>query len=147
MDNLYFDNATRTYERDPASYANFWAADEPEAGPEPYDKQFTLSGLDPKAQYYFRLKCVGVNEDGLNPDLDRDGDGFPDCMDSCPDDPLKAEPGICGCGMAENDSELIYVAPPPAGDNDNTGMSPASPPLPKFNTPSIRAEPFRKTKS
>ncbi|HAW96642.1 MAG TPA: hypothetical protein DCX60_10225, partial [Phycisphaerales bacterium] len=32
---------------------------------------------------------------------DRDGDGVPDTLDGCPDDPNKTQPGNCGCGTAE----------------------------------------------
>lgn len=32
---------------------------------------------------------------------DRDNDGTLDCNDKCPDDPLKIEPGKCGCGVPE----------------------------------------------
>ena len=30
---------------------------------------------------------------------DSDGDGVMDCVDGCPDDPNKSEPGQCGCGL------------------------------------------------
>ncbi len=32
---------------------------------------------------------------------DTDGDGTDDCSDSCPTDPDKVEPELCGCGIAE----------------------------------------------
>ncbi len=38
--------------------------------------------------------------------LDRDGDGTPDHLDDCPDDPLKTEAGFCGCGEPETDTDL-----------------------------------------
>jgi CSLREA domain-containing protein len=41
---------------------------------------------------------------------DSDGDGVPDVIDGCPDDPDKADPGVCGCGV------------PDAGDTDGDGM-------------------------
>lgn len=31
---------------------------------------------------------------------DRDNDGTPDCLDGCPDDPIKIFPGLCGCGVS-----------------------------------------------
>ena len=34
---------------------------------------------------------------------DSDGDGTPDCTDICSQDPAKTEPGLCGCGMTDND--------------------------------------------
>jgi cysteine-rich repeat protein len=32
---------------------------------------------------------------------DTDGDGTPDCLDQCPNDPSKTAPGLCGCGAPE----------------------------------------------
>ena len=37
--------------------------------------------------------------------VDTDGDGTMDCIDDCPDDPAKTEPGACGCGVADTDGE------------------------------------------
>ncbi|NTV12765.1 MAG: hypothetical protein HGA96_02335 [Desulfobulbaceae bacterium] len=43
--------------------------------------------------------------------LDSDGDGVDDATDVCPADPLKAaNPGQCGCGVAEIDSDYDGVA-------------------------------------
>ncbi|MBK8914347.1 MAG: hypothetical protein IPM64_07035 [Phycisphaerales bacterium] len=42
---------------------------------------------------------------------DRDDDGVGDACDDCPDDPFKAAPGLCGCGVPEA-----------AGDSDNDGV-------------------------
>jgi hypothetical protein len=47
-------------------------------------------------------------EDGPGPpavDPDRDGDGTPDRIDGCPDDPDKIDPGVCGCGEPETDAD------------------------------------------
>ncbi len=41
----------------------------------------------------------------LNCDVDTDGDGTPDHVDSCPLDPDKVELGVCGCGIADIDSD------------------------------------------
>jgi hypothetical protein len=41
---------------------------------------------------------------------DGDGDGAADCVDGCPDDPLKVAPGICGCGVSDVDSDGDGVA-------------------------------------
>ncbi|MEK6642630.1 MAG: thrombospondin type 3 repeat-containing protein [Planctomycetota bacterium] len=41
----------------------------------------------------------------INPALDSDGDGTPDCTDGCPNDALKIAPGICGCGVADTDTD------------------------------------------
>lgn len=49
----------------------------------------------------------GLNESGLlvdafdAPGIDSDGDGYADCNDGCPTDPLKVAPGACGCGVAD----------------------------------------------
>lgn len=41
--------------------------------------------------------------DGSSDDADRDGDGSPDCLDSCPEDANKTEdPGRCGCGLPDS---------------------------------------------
>ena len=34
--------------------------------------------------------------------VDTDGDGTPDTVDNCPDDPDKTEPGLSGCGNPED---------------------------------------------
>jgi choice-of-anchor B domain-containing protein len=47
--------------------------------------------------------CPAGNEEcgcGLD---DRDGDGTPDCDDTCPDDPNKVQAGVCGCDVADDD--------------------------------------------
>lgn len=36
---------------------------------------------------------------------DSDGDGVCDEFDNCPNDPLKTEPGACGCGALDTDSD------------------------------------------
>ena len=33
---------------------------------------------------------------------DSDGDGIPDASDDCPNDPFKAAPGRCGCGVSDS---------------------------------------------
>lgn len=48
---------------------------------------------------------------------DRDGDGTPDCNDGCPDDPAKTSPGVCGCGVADADTNNDGVVDCPAGMN------------------------------
>lgn len=45
-------------------------------------------------------KCVGGTT-GIT-SADADNDGIPDCKDLCPADPLKSEPGLCGCNVDEN---------------------------------------------
>lgn len=46
---------------------------------------------------------------------DSDGDGTGDACDGCPNDPLKQDPGICGCGVPELDSDGDGV--PDCADN------------------------------
>ncbi|MBL8863336.1 MAG: HYR domain-containing protein [Planctomycetes bacterium] len=36
---------------------------------------------------------------------DSDADGVVDCLDGCPADPLKTDPGACGCGVSEDDPD------------------------------------------
>ena len=36
--------------------------------------------------------------------VDTDGDGTLDCQEYCPLDPNKLEPGVCGCGVPDVDS-------------------------------------------
>ncbi len=38
-------------------------------------------------------------------ELDTDGDGVIDDCDLCPNDPLKSDPGLCGCGVPDFDSD------------------------------------------
>jgi len=63
--------------------------------------------------------CISIDCDG-------DGDGTADCIDGCPDDPNKTEPGDCGCGVADEDANnngvsdcLETICP---GDIDDTGF-------------------------
>jgi photosystem II stability/assembly factor-like uncharacterized protein len=42
--------------------------------------------------------------------IDTDDDGTPDCADDCPEDPLKTEPGQCGCGASDADPDVDGVA-------------------------------------
>lgn len=37
--------------------------------------------------------------------VDSDGDGSPDMSDACPADPLRIDPGLCGCGMIGRDTD------------------------------------------
>jgi hypothetical protein len=46
-----------------------------------------------------------ANNSGGVADTDTDSDGAPDCNDECPSDPVKTEPGVCGCGNPDTDNE------------------------------------------
>jgi len=58
---------------------------------------------------------------------DADGDGFNDNCEQCPNDPDKVEPGVCGCGVpdvdSDNDGLLDCVDDCPYGiDVDGNGI-------------------------
>ncbi len=44
-------------------------------------------------------------------DPDSDGDGTPDTLDGCPEDPDKTNPGECGCGVAESPTCGVDACP------------------------------------
>ncbi len=46
------------------------------------------------------------------PDTDTDGDGTPNCIDGCPNDPLKIAPGVCGCGVSDTTPPSITSCAP-----------------------------------
>ncbi len=48
--------------------------------------------------------CDG-NGNCVNTIIDSDGDGTADCVDGCPDDPNKTDPGVCGCGVVEDTAD------------------------------------------
>jgi len=52
--------------------------------------------------------CGDVDNCPNTPNLDQanlDGDGAGDACDGCPDDADKTEPGVCGCGVADDDTD------------------------------------------
>ncbi|MGM5471000.1 T9SS type A sorting domain-containing protein [Flavobacteriaceae bacterium LMO-SS05] len=57
---------------------------------------------------------------GFDDLADADGDNIPDGCDACPSDPLKTEPGACGCGVADIDTDSDGVL----DCNDNEINSP-----------------------
>ena len=61
------------------------------------------------APVYGDYDCDGVTDEtdlcSLDDALDTDLDGTVDCIDNCPDDPLKISPGQCGCGNLETDTD------------------------------------------
>lgn len=64
-----------------------------------------IQGLDRRGE---KLALAGYLHDGTSRvftvgalEPDGDGDGVPDSPDECPHDPLKHEPGVCGCGVSD----------------------------------------------
>ncbi len=52
--------------------------------------------------------CLGIDncpEVSNSDQADTDGDAAGNACDSCPDDPYKTEPGACGCGTPDTDSD------------------------------------------
>jgi hypothetical protein len=47
------------------------------------------------------IQCDGTCSAVPPAAVDTDGDGTPDCLDQCPNDPNKTAPGLCGCGAPE----------------------------------------------
>lgn len=48
--------------------------------------------------------------------VDSDGDLTPDCVDACPGDSAKVQPGQCGCGILETGDCFVVPGPSPAAD-------------------------------
>jgi len=75
------------------------------------------NGVDDNCNNEMDEGCNDSDNDGIidsedncpsvsNPDqADNDTDGKGNACDNCPDDPLKTEPGICGCGVTDTDSD------------------------------------------
>ena len=68
------------------------------------DYYLFVDAFDESASGHFDLSLSFVIT-GSCPDGDADGDGVCDDVDGCPNDPAKAEPGICGCGVLDTDSD------------------------------------------
>ena len=58
---------------------------------------------------------------GFDDLIDEDGDGVPAGCDACPEDPQKTEPGACGCGLADTDSNGNGI--PDCGETTGDGGS------------------------
>ena len=54
--------------------------------------------------------CSDLTPCACDPNIDRDGDGTPDCDDGCPDQPTKIAPGLCGCELPDDDASEPGVA-------------------------------------
>ncbi|MEO8435437.1 MAG: thrombospondin type 3 repeat-containing protein [Pyrinomonadaceae bacterium] len=71
---------------------------------------FTFTGTTPAGQSFITATATdpaGNTSEFSNclTEVDTDGDGTTDCLDSCPNDPNKINPGACGCGVADTDSD------------------------------------------
>ena len=67
--------------------------------------------------------CIGAFN---TTQLDVDGDGTGDACDACPDEPVKVDPGICGCSVPDEDRDADGAADcvdpcPDDPDNDLDG--------------------------
>ncbi len=71
-------------------------------GPCCFPEDFCIDGTDPESCEAFP---GGVFQgEGLTCG-DPDGDGVVGCADGCPLDPEKTDPGVCGCGVSDDDDE------------------------------------------
>ncbi len=59
---------------------------------------------------------------GENDLQDSDFDGTVDCLDGCPQDPFKTEPGDCGCNRGETDDCATNTPLCAEGDDDGDGI-------------------------
>ena len=71
------------------------------------DNPAVLRGPRCASDWMFDLDGDGTAD---SVDSDKDGDGVEDRFDGCPFDALKADPGQCGCGVPDTDSDLDGVA-------------------------------------
>jgi hypothetical protein len=65
-----------------------------------------LIGLPFPAQSIVKQGCNCNNSTSGG---DEDHDGVPNCIDNCPYNPDKTEPGVCGCQTPETDNDLDLV--------------------------------------
>ncbi len=69
-----------------------------------YDGFLGLKVLDSEGLFAEDISAIEIKYP------DADGDGTPDYLDRCPNDPNKTSPGICGCGSSDRDSDRDGVA-------------------------------------
>lgn len=80
----------------------------------------------------------GSDDDmNVNPVVDSDNDGVPDNQDDCPNDPLKTEPGACGCGVLDTDSDSDGIP-----DCHDVLIRPANGAMDVSLSPVMEVEPF-----
>jgi cysteine-rich repeat protein len=105
----YYDTTAETPYAFPTSTSQLWYED--------------LESMDAKLQYAVDRQLQGfgfwaltyddaslplwtiVDEKSHDQCADSDGDGVDDCSDTCPNDPAKSAPGVCGCGISDADSD------------------------------------------
>ena len=84
----------------------FWVGGVPDTGACCFETGYCIDDLEPEV-------CVGIGGWFLGPGLtcagDPDEDGAIGCDDGCPLDPDKTEPGVCGCGVPDDDSDADGV--------------------------------------
>jgi hypothetical protein len=76
-----------------------------------------------------QVGCDGACDAQPPAAIDTDGDATPDCIDQCPTDPAKTEPGTCGCGVPETSSATFYR------DGDGDGFGNATDPVQACTAP------------
>lgn len=71
------------------------------------ETEILLDGFDEAPSFVFNvIEGAGTGEDADGgTEADSDSDGVSDDEDECPADPLKTEPGACGCGVPDADSD------------------------------------------
>jgi hypothetical protein len=73
-----------------------------------YNATLTVTGQDAAASPMVINVVVTLTDPSDQPikgkDKDSDNDGTPDYLETCSMDPNKLEPGICGCGIADEDT-------------------------------------------
>ena len=88
----------------------------PESGGQNSMRYSLLSALS-----YYRSSNISFKV--CNNSMDTDSDGANDCEDQCPYDPNKTQPGICGCSVADTDSDGDGTLDCEETDNDNDGVA------------------------
>jgi hypothetical protein len=85
-------------------------------------------------------KPYGIATDcGTFATADTDGDGFIDCLENCPNDPLKQDPGICGCGISDTLAGSGCMQPTPTFTSTPTNTRTFTPTNTNTSSPTFTA--------